>query len=1252
MRNSSFVKVLFRSFARVASGTRGTSSRRRHRHRAAFTTPLLGALAVVAVVLASLTGLSPVARAAELLNAITDITLQGSSEVNVGSVVNFKGKWVVPDGSAAGDTFTLQLPAELKWRGATSFDITLCEAGGGECASIVVATAVVDENGLVTFTLSDYVDGRVDVSGSFFFTTEFVGENSDGQDQTVTFSGSLPTDIDVTLPIADPVSKLSITKTASPTAFPATAASIGKVITYKMVVKNTGQQALTGVAVSDPGPKRDGVAADGIVSPPLCAARPGTSDKACNPDGVSVDLLPGESTTFTASYTLTQADIDASALMKNTATAVGTDQNDQQVSATDQASVKVGNVAWGRPLSGEVVGTTTPEKLMWWLGNPVDRDASAQVGAIVRSGYIPRNSTDTAHTLTFTEHPSPGLAIDCSAVPYALVFPVTTSGDAVPIDDAEFAERTGMVEQTVESCSPQELVFTVKWISAKSAAPNDPGGVSVSLYLSLRVTDWSLAAVVDGGNGQGYFNTAVLNLDGESKEVTAALTAATSSSSQPTNDTTNAKKKVEWVASSNESQIRVWLNSPVTSAASSTVVLTEKLTTPGQRIDCQLPGNMNPETYFGVWEPGAKFTYQQATRTTGEPVTGTVIACSDTSITVQFDDVPPLVNVGIYLYVDIDPSAGRYPSYGDEASIVITGQAPWSQSQSLTRTEAGGTGSGLMPGAIVRSEASTGNVADEKFMPYTGNDSVLRDSVSVTDSFSGLKANTAHTIRGVLFDETTGQLVTDRDGVVVVGTANADGTGGLPGFTSTNIGETPPGGLNVYFRVPVEVAGHTLVAYQYVYNDEDQLAAFADDSNSFGFPDDAEAAAKARAAETVQVEVAPGVVAWSKTDVSSGSPIGGATFMLLGPLGYAEQVVDNTGEAGYSGLDTDPRAGWFAVTGLIPETNVSEPQYTITEVTAPNGYILDTHNETLMAHDPATGPAPDWPEFENERKVGQVSWAKSREGDASTRLPGSVWLLTGPDGYCETITDTGSKLSSLVLSALGTCSSSMTLSDLAPGEFEMHDLAWGSYQLSEIAAPSGYQLDHTSHEFEVGPSSLSISLGALENAPKLGKVTWEKTDDTSGALLPGSRWLLTGPDGYSRELADNDPSDTNSADGKLSVEGLPWGNYTLSETTPPEGYILDATPHELVVNAESDAVGDFGVIADAMIPLKKKPKTLVPTLLAPPPVVPVQSPSAQSPKLDALSNTGADALTPLWLGVGGSLLLLLGGVVILRRAGH
>jgi uncharacterized repeat protein (TIGR01451 family)/LPXTG-motif cell wall-anchored protein len=88
---------------------------------------------------------------------------------------------------------------------------------------------------------------------------------------------------------------ISIVKTVDATRLDAD----GQILTYTFLVSNTGNVTLTGVAVND--------------------ALPGLSEPSCP----VTTLAPGTSMTCTATYTLTQADIDTSNQLINTATATG-----------------------------------------------------------------------------------------------------------------------------------------------------------------------------------------------------------------------------------------------------------------------------------------------------------------------------------------------------------------------------------------------------------------------------------------------------------------------------------------------------------------------------------------------------------------------------------------------------------------------------------------------------------------------------------------------------------------------------------------------------------------------------------------------------------------------------------------------------------------------------------------------------------------------------------------------------------------
>ena len=105
---------------------------------------------------------------------------------------------------------------------------------------------------------------------------------------------------------------LSIAKSATPTSVDA----VGQTVTYHFTVTNTGNVDLTDVQVTDTQTAAGGCAGVGADVPDV-----GDSGGTCS--GASTSLAPGQSATFTATYTVTQADL-INGSIKDSATATGT----------------------------------------------------------------------------------------------------------------------------------------------------------------------------------------------------------------------------------------------------------------------------------------------------------------------------------------------------------------------------------------------------------------------------------------------------------------------------------------------------------------------------------------------------------------------------------------------------------------------------------------------------------------------------------------------------------------------------------------------------------------------------------------------------------------------------------------------------------------------------------------------------------------------------------------------------------------
>ena len=121
---------------------------------------ILVGVASVGVLVAAPSALSS---AATVPAAITAVSIRQAS-TTAGAAMTLDLTWQVPDGTQAGDTFTLTLPAELSVLGGTDF--ALKDTDGA-----VVATASV-QGRVVTFTTTAYAQSHIGVHGSAYFSVE------------------------------------------------------------------------------------------------------------------------------------------------------------------------------------------------------------------------------------------------------------------------------------------------------------------------------------------------------------------------------------------------------------------------------------------------------------------------------------------------------------------------------------------------------------------------------------------------------------------------------------------------------------------------------------------------------------------------------------------------------------------------------------------------------------------------------------------------------------------------------------------------------------------------------------------------------------------------------------------------------------------------------------------------------------------------------------------------------------------------
>ena len=212
-------------------------------------------------------------------------------------------------------TFAVKNTGNLDLTGVSVDDTQ--QAPAGSLASGPTCQSLSGPSGTCSGSSTSLAPGQVATFTATYIVTQ-ADLNHGSIHDSATATGTPPTGPSVTSPPATatvPVKSspaLSITKSANP----GTVTTVGQTVTYTFTVTNTGNLDLTGVSVNDTQQSPAG----GLASGPTCQSLASPSGT-CS--GSSTSLAPGQSATFTATYTVTQADLNHGSIT-DSATATGT----------------------------------------------------------------------------------------------------------------------------------------------------------------------------------------------------------------------------------------------------------------------------------------------------------------------------------------------------------------------------------------------------------------------------------------------------------------------------------------------------------------------------------------------------------------------------------------------------------------------------------------------------------------------------------------------------------------------------------------------------------------------------------------------------------------------------------------------------------------------------------------------------------------------------------------------------------------
>ena len=265
---------------------------------------------------------------------------------------------------------------------------------------------------------------------------------------------------------------------------------------------------------------------------------------------------------------------------------------------------------------------------------------------------------------------------------------------------------------------------------------------------------------------------------------------------------------------------------------------------------------------------------------------------------------------------------------------------------------------------------------------------------------------------------------------------------------------------------------------------------------------------------------------------TKGNLVNGATYNVSSSNGYNKDVEVKNGK--------------------ITLDKLKKGIYTVKEIQAPYGYLLDTNSYNVEVRVSQTATQA----ITNEEPTGNFTLIK-KNADKSAVLQNSTWRVWN-DNYDQTFTTDSN------------------------GKFEVTGLKLGKYNYQEINAPEGYLLDENVYKFELVYKDQYTKV-IYENAERTNdeptaKITIIKKDSETGSTPQGDAELkgavyevFAAEDIYNKAktkkyYSKGDLIATRTMNEKGETEDiteLPLGKYIVKEKTASKGYLIDKKEYEV-----------------------------------------------------------------------------------------
>ena len=134
----------------------------------------------------------------------------------------------------------------------------------------------------------------------------------------------------------------------------------------------------------------------------------------------------------------------------------------------------------------------------------------------------------------------------------------------------------------------------------------------------------------------------------------------------------------------------------------------------------------------------------------------------------------------------------------------------------------------------------------------------------------------------------------------------------------------------------------------------------------------------------------------------------------------------------------------------------------------------------------------------------------------------------------------------------------------ADGRIEFTGVLYGKYYVKELTAAKGYAIDAVEHHFEITRENAGEAVGLrLTDAQKGATLTVIKLDAQGHQRLEGAEFDVKKSDGTLVEHIATDDL------GEARIRDLAWGDYTVTETRAPKGFMVDSEPRAFTVGRDN-----------------------------------------------------------------------------------